>query len=296
MKWEQIESFLVVSEYNSISQAANKLYISQQALSKTIQKLENELGTQLFYRTKQGIQLSPEGIYLKEKFQSLSRQFQKASNETYEHFQVYKGEIEVYVAPGFFRSISAKTLIQFEKQYPNLRVKQLEYPDLECEEFVRQDPKKWGCSTLPWNLQGLTFIPLQREPLYLIVSKENPLSERASVSMSELSDEDFLFLNKKYNIYYRTLNSCRINGYDPHIIYKSADVSQLVRLAALNEGIFICVRHVYEEADNANLALIPIEDEEMFWEIGLIYQDSEQLSANSRLFTNYLWENMKLRK
>lgn len=293
MKWEQIEYFLTVSEFSSISQAATKLYISQQALSKTIQKLENELGTQLFYRTKQGIQLTPDGIYLKNQYQDLVGQFRSISEETYEHFNIHKGEIELCVAPGFFRSISARTLIQFEKSYPNLSLKQIERPDLECEEYVRQDPKHWGCSTLPWNLQGMAFIPLQREPLLLIVNKENPLSQKKSVSMKELVDENFLFLDKRYNIYYRTLNVCRANGYDPRIIYKSADVSQLVRLVALNEGIFICVRHVYEEAANDNLAVVPIEDEEMFWEIGLIYQDYEQLDMNGKLFAKYLLENVK---
>lgn len=65
MEFRQIQYFIKLSESTSISQAAKELFISQQALSKSIKNLESELNTRLFLRTNQGIKLSKSGVYLK---------------------------------------------------------------------------------------------------------------------------------------------------------------------------------------------------------------------------------------
>lgn len=59
MEYRQLEYFLKICETGSISRAAAKLYISQQALSKNIENLENSLGLPLFYRSPPGANPDP---------------------------------------------------------------------------------------------------------------------------------------------------------------------------------------------------------------------------------------------
>lgn len=58
---EQIQYFLAVKQFNSFSNAANELCISQSSLSKQIKSLENELDTLLFERTSRSTKLTPAG-------------------------------------------------------------------------------------------------------------------------------------------------------------------------------------------------------------------------------------------
>ena len=58
MEYRQLEYFLKICETGSISRAAAKLYISQQAPSKNIENLENSLGLPLFYRSPRGLTLT----------------------------------------------------------------------------------------------------------------------------------------------------------------------------------------------------------------------------------------------
>ncbi|MCF0120813.1 MAG: LysR family transcriptional regulator, partial [Oscillospiraceae bacterium] len=61
---QQIEYFLTVAECNFFSEAANRLYVSQPAVSKWIGKLEKELGVTLFIRSRDGATLTEKGKYL----------------------------------------------------------------------------------------------------------------------------------------------------------------------------------------------------------------------------------------
>ena len=64
MDYKQLKFFRKICEEKSINRAAQKLFISQQALSKSIAKLEEELGTPLFIRTSGGVRLTPAGELL----------------------------------------------------------------------------------------------------------------------------------------------------------------------------------------------------------------------------------------
>ncbi|MCI8484636.1 MAG: LysR family transcriptional regulator [Lachnospiraceae bacterium] len=287
MEFRNMQYFIKLTECSSISQAARELYISQQALSKAIKKLEEEFETLLFLRTTQGIQLTEDGKYLKNKFKHICHNFEEAARESYNYFNIHRGNLNFCVAPGFFRSIPIRYLMEFEKQFPGLTLEQIEVADKDCENYVKADPHHFGLSTKPWHLQGFQFLPLYREQVFFIASKNHPLAHRQNIFLKELAEEDFLFFNNRYNIHYRTAYACKKAGFEPNIIYKSADVSQLVKLAVQNQGILICVKHVYEEANRDELVCIPIVDETMDWEIGIIFQDFQKLNKNAKLFIDY---------
>ena len=73
MEFKHIEYFVKASEFKSMSQAAEALFISQQALSKCMQNLETELGCKLFHRTSKGSILTDEGQLLYDRFAPIVR-------------------------------------------------------------------------------------------------------------------------------------------------------------------------------------------------------------------------------
>lgn len=287
MEFKHIYYFIKLSECSSFSEASNKLYISQQALSKSIKNLEMELNVRLFHRTNQGITLTSDGHYLKEQFQDICFNYDAAVRSSFEHFKMHKGKVEFGVCPGFFRSIPIDYLIDFSKQYPHLKLKQLENPDIECENYVLSDKQHFALSTRPFYRKGLQFYPLHKEQLFFIANKEHPLAKNQTITLDALKNENFLFFDDRYNIYYQTLNECQKQQFTPNIIYKSSDVSQLIKLVIQNKGILICVKHVYMESSHKDLVCIPIAGENMVWELGLIFQKYEYLDQNSKFFIEH---------
>lgn len=283
MEFRYLQYFLKIAQCSSISQTAKELFISQQALSKALKNLEQELGARLLHRTNQGVHLTPEGVYLRDHFQRIVSEYDDALRETFQHFGAQRGRIEFGVSPGFFRSLSNESLIAFAAQHPYLELDQLEKPDLDLEDYVREDRQHFAFSTKPWQMQGLQYCPIHREKLYFIADKSHPLAGRPEICLADLRDDRFLFFTSRYNIYHRTEACCKRVGFTPHIVYKSSDVNVLVKMVAQGRGILLCVRHVYEEYARENLVCLPLADEEMYWELGLIMQDYQALDPNARL-------------
>lgn len=289
MEFKQIQYFLKLSECSSFTDASEKLYISQQALSKSIINLEKELNTRLFARSRNGIKLTEDGVYLKNKFKHICSIYDEACEETFKHYATQSGKLEIGVCPGFFRSLPMTFLIEFQQEHPTITIEQLEKYDKDCEDYVREDFHRFALTTKPWHPQGLYYVPLHREKLFFIAHKDNPLAKYDELHMSDLRDEKFVSFTNRYNLYYRTIEGCKNAGFTPNIVYMSADVSQLVKLASDGIGILICVEHVYRESNHENMVCIPIVDSEMYWEIGVISKNYYKLESNAKLFISQLY-------
>lgn len=113
MEFKHIEYFLKTCEYTSMSKAAEALYISQQALSRCIAGMEQELGCQLFQRTVKGISLTKEGIYLLNSFSPLVTQYHHVLDEVTEYFESQPVKLQFCCAPLIFRCIDPELLFDF---------------------------------------------------------------------------------------------------------------------------------------------------------------------------------------
>lgn len=99
MEFKHIEYFVKVCEYKSMSQVAENLYISQQALSRCVQNLESELGCMLFHRTSKGSILTDEGKYLYENFSPIIADFHNALNMAYDKLSQQPKKITLASSP-----------------------------------------------------------------------------------------------------------------------------------------------------------------------------------------------------
>ena len=126
MRVEYLYYFLVVSETKSLNKAANKLFISQQQLSRIVSSLENEFQTQLLNRTSGGVSLTKDG----EEFTKYAIDIVNKAREMHAYFylnhQLPINETPTaqkdscnLVLPFFFSLFLTDLIGSFHKQYPN---------------------------------------------------------------------------------------------------------------------------------------------------------------------------------
>lgn len=102
MEIKQLRTFLAVANARSFLGAANALYISRQAVSKTITQLEDELGTELFVRNQNGAMMTPAGIFFYPRAVSLVAEFDKVLAEMREMDHSYRPKIQLFLSLGIF--------------------------------------------------------------------------------------------------------------------------------------------------------------------------------------------------
>ena len=164
--------FYTVAKAGNISKAANQLYISQPAISKSISKLEAELGTALFARSSKGVTLTEEGQVL---YEYVERAFDSL-NMGEENLKNYKelgiGHIRIGVSTSLCKHILLDYLKDFIKENPNIKFSIDCHSTLNTIKLLKNDDIDIGliCNTeLP---KGIVYSPVKEIHDVFVASPE----------------------------------------------------------------------------------------------------------------------------
>lgn len=295
MEFKHLEYFIETAQHKSMSKAAEALYISQQALSRCIANMEQELGVELFSRSVKGIKLTEDGKYLYDMFAPHVEQFHKALDEATAHFDCKPIKLPFCCAPLIFRCLDPELLFAFQEAYPNITLEQLELSDADCDAYVEENPAHFGLLAIPANRHGerVAFTPVKTFPLYLFVHKDNPLAQCKQINFSQLKNEKFLMLDKKS--YYRKVVKYYAHKYhfEPQTAFESSDASQLISLVNRGRGVALSLAPLLDNAIYENVVMVPFDDKGITWSVAFIHQDYEKLSAAAKKFIAFIIENVK---
>ena len=114
--------FCEVVKHKNISKTAESMYISQSAITQSIQKLENILGGKVFYRNKNGVELTEEGRNLYEYIKNSIETMSNAENLFSKYINLEKGKIRIGGGNSLVLSLISDPLIEFMKQYPDIDI------------------------------------------------------------------------------------------------------------------------------------------------------------------------------
>lgn len=198
MNIEQLQYVCMVARTNSITIAAENLYVTQQTISKAINKLENELGVVLMIRSHKGVQLTDVGKMFVEKATHIVREFQ----ELYETTSVnagsnLSGQVTLYQSNYTSHILSSRFLTSMRRQYPKLHV--IVEEKLTAEMIAEVQNSKGdialvqavngncGVGRIEDYAQDLDWEEIFRDTLVACVSANGPLAKKESVSLKELA-------------------------------------------------------------------------------------------------------------
>lgn len=147
LDWDKLKLFYQVANAGSITTAAEKLNVSQPALSRSIQTLEARLKTKLFERHKRGITLTKQGDILFRGAHKMYLESRHIEHSLHESSNDVEGDLTIVTTPAIASTWLMKALPSFIDKYPDVRLKIVGQPD--------PDPKTPGDAFIT------TYIPLQ---------------------------------------------------------------------------------------------------------------------------------------
>lgn len=195
MRLEYLQYLKAVADSNSISLASNRLFISQQALSKAIQMFEKELGAQLLVRGHQGVTLTEEGRYVLEKAEQVLQLMQDMEQHfSQQETQKLTGSLRVMATPFLLDHILPEAIGNFYKKYPNIQLNLVQGNEKEILTALRERSIDLGIffrcyldNTVLTDIEKpLIFEPFSKHYFQAILSVDSPLAKLNSVSMQQL--------------------------------------------------------------------------------------------------------------
>jgi len=186
-RFKLLKSFIVVAQKESITEAAESLFISQPTVSLQIQAFEREMGTKLFERRGPKIKLTPEGRSLYHLVQPLVA----GVNSLKETFIANLGKIEdgdLCIAAGQSSSlyILPEYIQKFNQKYPGIRIKLFNVTGQDGMKMLCADEVDLAFGPLLRVPEGITYKPLMSFNSILITPAGHPLTKKKKVSLEDI--------------------------------------------------------------------------------------------------------------
>ena len=239
MEFRQLRYFVAVAEELNFGRAAKRLYISQQALSKQILNLEDELEIQLFYRSKHQVKLTEAGaVFLQESRQLLDR-VQKAVQLSKRAARGEIGQIKLSFVASALHSILPNILSIFRESYPDVEIIMNENSTHDQVQALLKNESDLGFLYLPIEDKSFNTQPILEESLAVVLPKEHPLSTLEKLPLKALENESFI-LHPRYEgpvLYDRLISLCESAGFVPKVVQEVPASKTRIGLVAAGLGI-----------------------------------------------------------
>lgn len=294
MDIKDLQYFHAVYEERSINRAAGKLFISSQGLGRIIVKLEEELKTTLFERSKKGVYPTESAVFLYEKAEEIIRQYEEIQHGIYQ-LTVKDNALRLACARGVLNALSFEVVMDFIRGNPETEVEWMEDSNQEVKEKVASMQAEVGIVVGHTRLEGVQEMKLASRAVRLIVYQGHPLYGRREISVDELREERIIILNEQFEIYHTFCEICRAKGFEPDIAAKTVDSSFLYQLCKGRVGIGVVIDFSTENFCMDGVSVIPLE-EMITWDIYQIWNKKSSRYPNIRTFVQYLTNRCKVAK
>ncbi|WP_010492626.1 LysR family transcriptional regulator [Paenibacillus elgii] len=244
MELQQLRYFQTVARLEHMTQAAEELNITQPALSRTISRLEEDIGVPLFERKGRHIRLNRYGeiflAHLERSFLELDQAKKKINDMArIENLSVSIATTNVSLFPSL---VSA-----FLRQYPDIRIRQYLRSDINMYQLLEKGEVDMCISSEPIEGPDVQWDPLFTEELLLLVPREERFVHRQEIRLMEVAGERFISSNTSYDSSNWLEKLCRQAGFVPRILFEGNDSVVIGEMVSLGLGISFIPKPLWEK-------------------------------------------------
>ncbi|MEO0530493.1 MAG: hydrogen peroxide-inducible genes activator [Planctomycetota bacterium] len=235
MDTDQLRQFLTVARLGNITRAAEEHGLSQPAISRSIQRLEEELGRPLFERRPRSVALTDAGVL----FQSRAQQVLGLLDDTRaqladdgETGRLRIGAIPTvapYFLPGFLR--------EFAEAFPKASLIVHEDTTDNLLHRCKQGEIDLAVLALPIAAKYVDTVELFSEELLLVVADEHPLATKPRVRAADVEPHPFVLLDEAHCLSDSVFSFCRQKAFQPLVVERTSQLTMVQELVALDHGV-----------------------------------------------------------
>jgi DNA-binding transcriptional LysR family regulator len=284
---KQIETFIAVADYLNFTKAAEELYVTQSSVSKLIKSLEDELDTQLFYRTP-NIELTEVGKSIYKQCINIMNLMKSIPLEVENYHELNKGEINIGIPPLTGSSFFPEIIGEFNYKYPNIKIKLFEGGSKQIETRLEEGKLDIGIMVSnPSKSEIYDSIEFVRSPLLVVVNKNSVLANKNVISFDDLRNQKFVLFQEDFKLNDNIIERCKLEGFEPYIICKSSQKEFIAEMVAFGVGVAFLPEVTCMELKKENLIYIPLEEPSIYLNLSINWRKDRYLSHASREWINF---------
>lgn len=287
MEIEQLKYFLAVCDCKQMTQAAERLFISQSSLSKHISQLEKEVGVPLFDRTGRTLHITTAGMdfaeFARETVDKAEAILHRLHDKTPYMATLNLGTIPVLSQYGLHTK-----LLAFQEKNPHIQLNIVEDRGEKILHMLDGELVELAvlrASSLPDDrYKSLT---LGTDKLVLVCSSAHPLAACAEVCLKDFQQEDFFLLDMGQNIAASVQHACAREGFAPHIRQRFTRMETIIGYVAAGAGVSLLMEKELAAFNLQNIAVKQMSPS-ITDSIALVFPHGHHLSPAAAALRNYL--------
>jgi len=255
MELRQIQYFVELYKECNITKASHNLFISQQGLSKSISKLEAELGIVLFERSISGVHPTKDAEKLYFHAEKVLESCHNLSVTAEEICRVRS--LKILAPPGFALTVDREEFVAYDKLYPDAKTSYKEVYNQCIPKYLQKHEADiaYMLAPIPDELQSHQIVG--NEPLCVVMNMNHSLSQREKICINELENQSFvrldIFREWENTIFEKMRDLNKIFS-----IHREITINEFIPLIYANPFLGFSTISMYRYYDISGISFIPI--------------------------------------
>jgi len=235
MDFDQLRYFLSVAEHQNFTRAAEIIGISQPALSRSIRKLEDELGQPVFERKTRSVALTEAGTLLQSRAQQVITILEDTKAEITDDGQ--SGRVRLGAIPTIAPYFLPEILRQFSREFPKASLIVQENTTDNLLKDLTQGEIDLVILALPVRARYIDVEELFEEELLLVLPTDHALVDKEKIRLCDVEPFPFVLLDEAHCLSDNIVSFCRQRSFQPVAVERTSQLAMVQELVSLSHGI-----------------------------------------------------------
>jgi DNA-binding transcriptional LysR family regulator len=262
MELRQLEIVVALSEELHFGRTAERVHLSQPALTQALSRFESQLGARLFERTSRRVTLTPAGAALVPRARALLEQAADAADLVGRVARGEQGTVRLGVVGSAMLNLLPELVRSVRAQHPGVELDIREEIGAAQVEELRQRRLDLGIMHVAAGAppEGLRVLQLRAEPLSIALPADHRLAQRAVLRLSELRDEPLVLVRPEQEADTSALylGACADAGFAARVGPQVTSLQAQLGLVAAGLGWAFVSRSVIESLDRSEVAFVAL--------------------------------------
>ncbi len=284
MTLNQLKYYVEIVRESSFTKAAEKLFVSQSTLSKSIRTLEEEFQIKMINRVAKEFTLTQEGHVFFEYAERILNFYQEQTQELFQRLHDDNGVLKLGMPPTAGAIFFYSVLHRFRKKFPGIGISIEEITSKSIQELTATGELDMGVVIEPFDDNRFRKLPVYTSEAVLLVSKKHPFAERKDISFEEIKDEDLLMITPDYMFYDVVVRKCQEAGFVPQIAFESYQWEWIFEMVADNQGISVLPKPLIDKFNTTRVSQVHLMEPEFPWTLSIIYRKDKFVTVPMQCF------------
>ena len=281
-----MRSFLAVAETGAITEAAERVGVTQPALSRRIQQLEEHLGVELLARGRKGVQLTEIGRLVQHEAQGIVARYEQMREMVSSHQRLEGGTVRIGGGATAVSFILPEAIAAFQAAHPQVRFQMREAGSSEIAGDVVAGQLELGVVTLPVRDRELDVTPLTTDHIVLVGRRDHPLAQRRRVRIQDLADQAFVAFEAGSALRQIIDGKLREAGVEVNVVMELRSIPAILRMV-LTTGNLAFVSQLGME-QRGDVVALPVQGLRIARHLAVIARRGAVLSPAAAAFSERL--------